>query len=193
MKNKTIITLLTLTTLFACKKQSGTVTDPPVVVPQEQITTVILTGYDVQSPANKFSFKWEDLDGDGGAVPTIDTLLLDTGKTYSCELILLNKFANPVDTVSYEIMEEKDIHQFFYYPSATLSNKVSINRTDFDNNQLPVGLKFDLLTRNSFSFTTPETGLLRIVLSHYDGIQKTTNPSPESDLDIEFPVKLGTL
>jgi hypothetical protein len=45
-------------------------------------------------------------------------------------------------------------------------------------------------TKSSSAFSLPVVGGLTIMLSHYDGIPKTTAPSPESDVDITIPVRL---
>lgn len=39
-------------------------------------------------------------------------------------------------------------------------------------------------------YNLPVIGKLNIVLSHYDGIPKTAKPSPESDIDINIPIRL---
>ena len=134
----------------------------------------------------------EDLDGDGGNLPVIDTINLDSGIIYTCEIIILDKTKTPFDTVSNAIEEEKNAHQFFFTPSANLTAKIKAEILDFDTNipSLPVGLSFNLNTKSNQSFTTPILGSLNMVLSHYDGVPKTIEKSNESDIDINFPLKL---
>jgi hypothetical protein len=187
---------MTLLLFTSCKKdEDKDATNPPITNTQEQITTVILNGYNQQDPTNlsyQFSVKWEDLDGNGGNSPRIDSLLLDTGIQYHATVLLLDKTKTPWDTISNEVAEKKNIHQFFYTPSETLTGKVKITILDYDNNtpSLPVGLTFSLNTQSASGFQTPLEGSLKMVLSHYDGIPKTAAPSPESDIDIRFPVVL---
>lgn len=199
---KSIIKLITYTALgslvviASCKKdEDKDPTNPGTSTPQEQITTVILNGYNHDNPsdaARQFSVKWEDLDGNGGNSPTIDSLLLDTGIEYHVRVLLLDKTKTPYDTISNEVEELKNIHQFFYTPSASLAGKMEIERLDYDDNTppLPVGLEFHMNTQATSSFALPVLGSLNIILSHYDGIPKTTAPSPESDIDINIPVRL---
>lgn len=194
IKTSIIIAFASLTVLVSCKK-SEDAGHPHDHSSQEQITTLILRGYDVANPADTTHFlsvKWEDLDGNGGNAPTIDSLLLDTGITYSMNMVLLDKTKTPYDTISNEILERGDIHQFFYTPSATIVGKVIVERLDKDNNNpaLPIGLQTQWKVLGVPSYALPVSGTVNIVLSHYDGIPKTALPSPESDIDISFPVRL---
>ena len=191
--NKTIITIITILTISSCSKE-----DPKQQLPtnpQEVLTTILIKGYNQNDSLNtnyQFNYKWEDLDGDGGNLPVIDTLNLDSGIIYTCEITILDKTKTPFDTVSNAIEEEKNAHQFFFTPSANLTAKIKAEILDFDTNipSLPVGLSFNLNTKSNQSFTTPILGSLNMVLSHYDGVPKTIEKSSESDIDINFPVKL---
>ncbi|MES2725676.1 MAG: hypothetical protein V4643_01145 [Bacteroidota bacterium] len=188
-----MLTVFTILVISSCKKDDPK--QPVVTNPQEVLTTIIINGYNHDDPNNTqyhFSYKWEDLDGDGGLNPVIDTLALDTGIEYHCHVLILDKTKTPVDTVSYAIEDEKNMHQFFYTPSSSLADKFETEILDFDNNTpaLPVGLEFHLNTASNASYTTPLLGSLNMVLSHYDGVPKTTAKSAESDIDITFPVKL---
>jgi hypothetical protein len=153
---------------------------------------VIIKGYDQNNPSNTFFVKWEDLDGAGGAIPTIDSLKVDSGLIYLSSILLIDKTQTPWDTISNEVETEKNVHQFFYTLSQTLNGKAKFDILDYDNNTpaLPVGLSFQLNTHSGTQYSLPLSGSLKVVLSHYDGIPKTTTPSPESDVDITFPVVL---
>ena len=196
-KNTIIIAMAGLLSFSSCKKEDGKKdsTTPPIINPEEQITTVVLTGYNHDDPSNvayQFSVKWEDVDGAGGNAPAIDTLLLDTGIEYHVHVLLLDKTKTPFDTISNEVLEESKVHQFFYKPDVNIANKITIERLDFDNNvpPLPLGLEFHMNTQSTTPYLLPVKGSINMVLSHYDGIPKTTAPSPESDIDIAFPVRL---
>lgn len=184
---------MVLAAISSCKKDDPK--NPVKTNSQEVLTTVLLTGYNIDDSLNakyQFSYKWEDLDGDGGNSPIIDTLALDSGIRYNCKVLILDKTKSPIDTVSVEIENEKNAHQFFYTPSTNLAGKFSTEILDFDDNnpKLPVGLEFNILTKSNQTYNLPLIGSLNIVLSHYDGVQKTTSKSDESDIDINFPVKL---
>ncbi|MFA9214952.1 MAG: hypothetical protein ACEQSR_14115 [Candidatus Methylacidiphilales bacterium] len=193
LNNLTIITIITILAFSSCKKDDPK--NPVATNPQEVLTTVIINGYNQNDSTNskyQFNYKWEDLDGDGGNAPTIDTMVLDTGIAYRCQVLILDKTKTPFDTVSFEIEEKKNEHQFFYTPSTNLIGKFNTEILDFDNNnpKLPVGLKFNLLTKSNQTSNLPLIGSLNIVLSHYDGVPKSTSKSDESDIDINFPVRL---
>jgi hypothetical protein len=82
--------------------------------------------------------------------------------------------------------------KYLYTPGESLIGKLSTEILDFDDNnpKLPVGLEFHLLTKSNQSYALPLLGTLNMVLSHYDGVPKSTSKSDESDIDINFPVRL---
>jgi len=189
----TILIMQAIITISSCSKEDPK--KPLPTNPQEVLTTVLISGYnhdDTNNVMYQFNYKWEDLDGDGGNLPNIDTLVLDTGIEYHCHILIIDKTKVPFDTVSNAIEEEKNVHQFFYTSSENLIGKFSTEILDFDNNspKLPVGLEFHLLTTSNQNNQLPIFGKLNIVLSHYDGAPKTIEKSSESDIDINFPVKL---
>lgn len=189
----TIATILTILTFPSCSKEDPK--KPIITNPQEVLTTVLISGYNHDDSNNvmyQFNYKWEDLDGDGGNLPNIDTLVLDTGIEYHCHILIIDKTKVPFVTVSNAIEKEKNVHQFFYTTSENLKGKFSTEILDFDDNspKLPVGLEFHLLTTSNQYYQLPIFGSLKIVLSHYDGVPKTNEKSNESDIDINFPVKI---
>jgi hypothetical protein len=193
IKHTTIAFLGSLIFIQSCKKDEGKdATNPAPINAQEQITTVIVQGYDQDDTSKTFFIKWEDLDGAGGNTPNIDTLKVDSGFIYVSSILLIDKTQTPWDTISNEVEAEKNVHQFFYTLSQTLNGKAKIDILDYDNNSpaLPVGLSFQLNTHSGTQYSLPLSGSLKVVLSHYDGIPKTAAPSPESDVDITFPVVL---
>ncbi len=195
MKNKTIILCLinVASILIACKKNDPK--NPVSTIAQEQITTIILNGYNHNNPndtKHKFMVKWEDLDGDGGKAPSIDSLVLDTGFEYLVNLLVIDKTKTPFDTISKTLETLKNIHQFFYTPSASLQHKLYASIKEFDTNKppLPFGMEVHLNVMSDELYSLPVLGSLNIVLSHYDGIPKTATKSPESDIDITIPLRL---
>jgi hypothetical protein len=194
LKTNIILLLIASTTsMLGCQKEDPK--KPSSNTPQEQITTVILKGYNHDDPSDslhQFMIKWEDLDGDGGNPPSIDSLILDTGFEYHINLIIIDKTKTPFDTVSKEIEDLKNIHQFFYTPSKELEDKMVVKIDEFDSNNppLPFGMEVNLHITADTLYNLPVIGKLNIVLSHYDGIPKTAKPSPESDIDINIPIRL---
>ncbi|MBW7845100.1 MAG: hypothetical protein H3C45_05565 [Bacteroidia bacterium] len=192
---KHVLFLASILTFAACNKTDELPENPKEHNEQEMITTIQLIG-GVMDNSNDtlhhFTATWSDPDGAGGNLPTIDTLVLDTGVFYWVNVVLLNTTKNPIDTISNEVYEERNVHQFFYTLSENLENKVKLNILDFDNNTppLPVGLSITLNTKTNTTYSLPILGSLRVQLSHYDGVPKTNAPSNETDLDVVFPVKL---
>ena len=182
-----IFSVIVISSVFySCKDKDKDPSNPAPINPQELITTVKLTLTDASDSNNTFTVQWKDADGPGALAPVIDTLLLDTSKTYNAVVSVLDETKSPVDDITKEIKEEAEAHQFFYTLSSNLTGRVSITRTDKDLNNLPVGLELQLSTTSG----TSAQGTLNVVLSHYDGVPKTASPSAESDIDITFPVRL---
>ncbi len=188
------LSVIATTIIFsACTEDNIEPTKPKDNNAQELITTLILNGYNANNPtANQFSVKWEDVDGEGGNAPTIDTLKLDSGVSYRVQVLILDKTKTPFDTISNEVVKEANEHQMFYTFRASLNDKLNIARLDTDNNNppLPLGLDIIITPSNVTPFVVPLIGSLNIKLSHYDGVPKTTSPSAESDIDINLPVEL---
>jgi hypothetical protein len=84
------------------------------------------------------------------------------------------------------------INKFKIFPNPTINSTFTLEILDFDDNnpKLPVGLSFNLSTKSNQSYTLPLLGTLNMVLSHYDGVPKSTSKSDESDIDINFPIRL---
>ena len=159
---------------------------PAPANPQELITKVILTLTE-NGTTNTTSATYNDPDGDGGNAPTIGTLTLKAGTTYNGVIELLDETKSPADTITAEVEEESDVHQFFYTPEGGILGRVAVSITDTDANNLPVGLEYMV----TVTAGAAANGTLNVVLSHYDASPKNgTTPSDESDLDIDFPVSI---
>lgn len=153
----------------------------------------LITTVRVQMAAQASSFMaeyvWEDLDGIGGDNPSrIDTIVVETGKTYTGMLTLANKAKTPSVDMTAEIREDADEHQVFYTLSAGVGSAPgTITVTDRDGRNLPLGLNF------SWSVAQGGAGLpatLKITLYHYDekSDKNGTDPGNETDLEVVFPV-----
>lgn len=187
MKKEFIFSLYMLV-LVACQK--GDVSQPQLLNNQEQITTVLLNAFDVKKPLQPLKFAWRDVDGFGGLPPQIDTLKFSANSQMLFQMILLNELVTPTDTISNEILDKASMHRFFYFPDSTLAHSMQIRATDNDPNNKPLGLSFQVVCSSIDSNQLQIRGNLQLILSHYDGIPKTDLPSPESDMDIEFPVTI---
>jgi hypothetical protein len=193
MKIISLAFIATTLIFSACKEDHIDPTKPKDNNAQELITTVVLNGYNANNPtANQFSVKWEDVDGDGGNSPTIDTLTLDSGINYRAQVLMIDKTKTPYDTISNEVILEGADHQMFYTLSDNLTSKLNFERLDMDSNNppLPIGLDIKIRPIHNTPFELPLMGSVNIKLSHYDGVPKTTSPSAESDIDIHLPIKV---
>jgi hypothetical protein len=172
-----------LIAVIGCKEDNPA--EPEPENPQELITKVTLTLTPAGGAAVTVTFS--DPDGDGGNAPTIGTLTLKAGTTYNGTIELLDETKSPADTITTEIEEESDVHQFFYTPEGGIVGRVTVVITDKDANNLPVGLEYTV----TVTAGAAANGTLNVVLSHYDASPKDgITPSDESDIDIDFPVNI---
>ena len=105
MLKNTIPFLLALS-FFSCKN---------VVEPQEDnelITTIEIT---TTAPDNSVTtFKYEDLDGDGGKSPVIDVISLKPNVIYGIQIKILDKSKSPIIDLTPEILNEGEEHLVVY-------------------------------------------------------------------------------
>ncbi len=165
-------------TMLACEK------DPVVPNEEELITTLTYTLVPVGG-GDTVIFKFRDLDGDGGQVPTITTGAVTANTVYNASVELLNETENPVGNITDEVHDEAVDHQFFYsFHDVT----ASIVYKDTDANQHPVGIVTELATGPA------GTGHITITLRHQpdkfaSGVSggDITNAGGETDIEVEFP------
>jgi hypothetical protein len=166
-------TALALVTGFsACKDD-----DPKPENPEELITTLKLTFTDSANTANNFTVTFADPDGPGGNTPTTyDSIALQTNKTYLVSVQLLNESVSPAEDITLEVEEEKDEHLFGY----TTSTNVAITTTDFDSNNIPVGIQ------TKWKTTSASVGNTTVVLKHQPGIKTGDIALGETDVEVVF-------
>jgi hypothetical protein len=183
----TIIGIFALS-MAACKKDDDDVAAPADPNESELITTVKVIVSPIASPTSVSEFSFRDIDGDGGNAPTIDTIRLNANTDYNIQLVLLDESKNPIDTISKEIEEEKDEHQFFYNIIGTYN--LTTTYLDFDDNGVPLGLNMEFNTTTGF---TIKTNQLQLVLKHQPNVKPTTGTTGdqslgETDIEINFPI-----
>lgn len=184
MKTKKIIYLLPFTLMMwwmtGCKKDKDQVELPPAVLNSpELITSMVLQFRDSADATNIKTFAYRDPDGPGGNNATVhDTIRLKSNTTYYLEVVMLDETKMPMDTISKEILKEKDAHQFFFKLSNNLP--VSIQYLDLDGNGLPVGLK------TKWRMGIQANGTCQIILKHQEGTKNGTEGPGETDADITF-------
>jgi hypothetical protein len=195
---KSILKFATLGTLIflglsSCKKDENKSTPTPVTVNEEELVTDLIISLTDSSDATKtYSAAFRDEDGfTGSKAATIDSLKLPANKTFNFSLILLDKSKSPVDTISNEILEEADVHQFFFKTTPTaFALEVVSNSLNKDSRNLPLGLTGKIRT-GAISGSLP-TGQLNIKLYHFDNANQKngTSTSSETDIELDFPVRL---
>lgn len=162
---------------------------PPDENPQELITTITLLLVNQSDTTDIVTAEWKDIDGAGGNLPSIDTLVLSNGVTYNGSIELLDESKNPPEDITEEVKEEANTHQFFYTTEEGVAGRITITKNDFDTNNPPLPVGLDYIVEVSPGGVAE--GILNVILSHYDEGPKTSEPGIESDIDIDFPVRIN--
>jgi len=168
--------------IFAsCKK------DDPVVPNEEELITTLTYTLNA-SGADPVVLSFTDLDGDGGNAPTISGGTFAANTTYTGSVDLLNETETPAESITEEIEEEQEEHQFFYHATGL---DLTVAYTDTDAKNQPVGLTTTLTTGAAGS------GNLTITLRHEpnkDGAGvaagQIESAGGETDIEVTFPVTI---
>ncbi|HLP18717.1 MAG TPA: hypothetical protein VK174_00375 [Chitinophagales bacterium] len=176
-----ILTFVTLSvTMYSCKPDTNTCDNCEV----ELITSAYVSLTDSATGAvSHFAFR--DLDGDGANAPVqFDTIQLSANHTYNATLLVLDESKTPADTISNEILEEANDHQFFYH---THDVTVNFAYVDFDSNTpaLPIGLQ-----TKWYVGSTTGNGNVHIELKHQPGIKDGNEATGDTDLSVEFSTRV---
>lgn len=169
--------------IIGCKKDNTTPQDNHEHDESELITTVQLnfSGKGISGNDTTFTALFNDPDGTGGNKPiSFDTIRLTVNKTYTCDLILLDKSKNPIDTISNEVLKEADEHLFFFTPSNKDALSISINDKDTKGRNL--GLKTSWVTSKAI------TGTVKVKLMHQPGVKDGSSETGDTDVEIDFPL-----
>lgn len=174
---KHFLLLAALATVAVACKDDDPVEDPHDDHEEELITTVKLTFTD-SATSTSTVYMFQDLDGDGGNVPTIDTLFLDSSATYYVNAEFLNESESPAEDITPEIIAEDTDHLVCY----STSSNVGIEVTDYDANNLELGLE------STWSTMSAETGSVMLSLKHQPGIKDGSCSVGETDVEVDFPL-----
>lgn len=166
--------------LFAgtsCKDEEPT---PEPVVEQELITTVTLSLVP-DGKGQNVTATYSDPDGDGGDAPEIGALNLAPNTTYNFTVSLSDDSKTPPVDITAEVLAEGDEHELFYEALGGLD--VTVEKTDTDKNNRPIGLKGTITTGGE------SVGKLQVTLKHQEGLKGSTSDvtKGETDVEIEFP------
>jgi len=80
----------------------------------------------------------EDVDGPGGGNPDIDTVVPEHGKNYDISLSLFDKTKIPFANITTEIVEESNVHRFYFQPDS--GTGITISDPDKDIDGMTLGL-----------------------------------------------------
>ncbi len=161
--------------ISSCKKDS---IDPNE---GELITTVKLEFTELGSGVKK-SFEFKDLDGEGGSAPSkFDEIILSAGKSYKCEIYLLNESVNPVDNITLEVEAEGVDHQIYYTTSV---GGLTITDLDKDEKGLVLGIE------STWKTGSAATGNVNVTLKHKPGTKAANDPIAKGDTDISIDFKV---
>ena len=100
--------LLAVLFISSCKKE------PEEVEENDVITTVKLSVKDTASALPAVDYFFRDLDGEGGNNPVTDTFVLQANTYYEIELDLTNERQSPPQSVTEEIMDNKEEHAIIF-------------------------------------------------------------------------------
>ncbi len=174
---KLLFSVLAAFTLVACQKDENNVTNPVGTNESELITTLRVELFDGSQP---MVFQFKDLDGEGGANATVDTIVLSKDQVFSCDLVFLDESNSAnVKDLTPEIYSERNDHLICYTSN---TSQLTIEVTDKDQNNLPVGLAANWTTASAGK------GSITIRLKHQPGIKTGDCALGETDLEVVFPV-----
>jgi hypothetical protein len=182
-KLKTIMTSLLLATiaLSSCRKD-----EDPVIPNEDEVITTLNYTLTPNGGGTAVVLSFQDLDGDGGNAPIIKGGTLDSNKTYTGALVLLNEQESPSGNITSEIQEEDEDHQFFFQTNIA---GLTVAYDDQDANGNPLGLQSTVTT------TDIGNGTLTVVLRHEPNKSASgvtsgdiTNAGGETDIEVTFNI-----
>ncbi len=180
------LTILIAATITGCKPEDDDPIAPTPPVNEEEVITTMILSFAGQAGATDKELRFTDADGDGGGAPIFDLDTLQAAANYNVSIMLLNETANPVDTISNEVLEEGLDHQFFFQ---TAGANITFAYADADANGNPIGLQTTTTTGAA------SMGTLKVTLRHEPnksgaGVSSgdITNAGGETDVEVEFPL-----
>jgi hypothetical protein len=185
MKKRTLMYLVIAmsTAIASCKKDEDDPKTPPATPNEEEvITTCILQFTDPSGVQPAVSATFRDPDGDGGNVPTqFDTIRLHPSTSYEASIILLNETVTPADSISNEVLEEGNEHLFCF---DIMDANLNITRADSDG-------VYEIGLESIWVVGANSNGHVTVTLKHQpDGIKDGTCAPGDTDIEIEFPIKI---
>ena len=172
--------------LNSCKKDDDENPTPTTPVNEEEVITSLYLALVPMGGGDTAIFSFVDLDGDGGNAPVITPDTLVGGTQYTASILLLNESETPADTISNEVADEAEEHQFFFSTTGGSLSWDSYSDTDADGN--PIGLV------SQWSTHAAGSGELQVVLRHEPdkfganvSAGDITNAGGETDIEVMIP------
>lgn len=169
--------------MLSCEKEN------PIIPNEEELITTLSYTLSPSNGGTPVVLLFKDLDGDGGIPPTVTGGLLESNTIYNGVLDLLNESDSPAESITDEVNEEGDEHQFFFAKSSGLD--AAIQYVDLDVNGDPLGLKTDFVTGGTSS------GTITITLRHEPNKSAAgvangdiANAGGETDIEVTFNVEI---
>jgi hypothetical protein len=144
---------------------------------QELITTLKIDLVPEAGKGQPVSATFSDPDGPGGNPPTVNTLSLAPGTTYTATITVRDDSPKGTGDLTAEITAEGHEHELFYTVPSGLN--LTVTKTDLDKNNRPIGLKANVVTGSNSS------GTLKITLKHQPGLKGNTSDITKGSTDVE--------
>ncbi len=164
---------------FSCKKD-----DNNTPLNEEELITTLRLNLKESGSTTTQVFEFKDPDGEGGNAPTrFDPIVLVTGKTYTCDIEVLDESVTPAENITAEILAEANDHQFYFEPVGVNINITNLNN---DSRGLPVGLN------SAWTTGAVSSGTLKVTLKHKPGNKAAGDPTSkgETDIEVTFPTSI---
>lgn len=198
LKKYSVYALLAAGLLFtSCDKDK----DDEVPEPEneeEVITDVKLIFTNEADATDVVTASAKDPDGESvEELAILDTIRLDTSKTYTLTFEIFNNLETPGEDIGAEIKEEADEHQlFFSFSNDAFTNPLgdgniddashAINYNDEDGNGYNLGLSTTWTTSSS----ELSNGTFKVMLQHQPDVKTATSGATDGETDFELPFVL---
>ena len=169
--------------LFLVASCSSDEPDPIGTGEEEFITTVTIT-LTPKAGGQDIVGVFRDNERDG-VDPMIGLLTVKANTAYEGSVGLFDN-VNNLDLTPV-IKDEGTMHQFWYSKSGNAGNRLSVSIKDDDDRSRPLGFNFDL----SVSSGGADTATLKVVLSHYENVNKDGFiMGDQTDFEATFDVEI---
>jgi hypothetical protein len=195
--------------LCGCKKKL----QPPKPEDEPELITTFRLEVTDSISHNMLPYFFRDADGEGGAAgyfgptrsqQTDSVIMLRAGRTYFCNIVMLDESKNPVLDISKPISaEESTEHMIFYnhgdnvdvregnpYEVKLNNSGMKIRYDDLDNGAQRLGI--GLQTRWRTADSTMRNVLLKIELRHQPGTKNGKYESGSTDLEVRFKLRVDS-